>query len=321
MTSSDQKSWLARLRAAWHGLGGIDTEVVRPQKSAASLRAPMLENLIAVLPVPAILIDRSETVLAFNLAAIDIAPVLQQGQPMLIGLRVPELIDAVRRAGATRQSQRVEFEQRVPHERYFEVFVNPVSLPADQADARIDYLLIAFNDLTPLRRVEQMRADFVANASHELRTPLAALLGFIETLQGPARNDAPGREKFLGIMREQAARMARLIDDLLSLSRIELNAHVRPNAEVDIVGLVRQVVDSLQVLARDRGVTVHIAVDELASDEPVSVAGERDELVRAFENLVENALKYGGEGKRVDLTVRRVPTPTGRPEVQVSVRD
>jgi two-component system phosphate regulon sensor histidine kinase PhoR len=112
-----------------------------------------------------------------------------------------------------------------------------------------------------------------------------------------------------------------LIDDLLSLSRIELNAHVRPNAEVDIVGLVRQVVDSLQVLARDRGVTVHIAVDELASDEPVSVAGERDELVRAFENLVENALKYGGEGKRVDLTVRRVPTPTGRPEVQVSVRD
>jgi two-component system phosphate regulon sensor histidine kinase PhoR len=321
MTSSDQKSWLARLRAAWHGLGGIDTEVVRPQKSAASLRAPMLENLIAVLPVPAILIDRSETVLAFNLAAIDIAPVLQQGQPMLIGLRVPELIDSVRRAGATRQSQRVEFEQRVPHERYFEVFVNPVSLPADQADARIDYLLIAFNDLTPLRRVEQMRADFVANASHELRTPLAALLGFIETLQGPARNDAPVREKFLGIMREQAARMARLIDDLLSLSRIELNAHVRPNAEVDIVGLVRQVVDSLQVLARDRGVTVHIAADELASDEPVSVAGERDELVRAFENLVENALKYGGEGKRVDLTVRRVPTPTGRPEVQVSVRD
>ncbi|HWM83900.1 MAG TPA: ATP-binding protein [Pseudolabrys sp.] len=320
MTATDQKGWLARLQAAWtaawQALGGIDMEVERSRLPATLPQAPLLENLIAVLPVPTILIDRNETVRAFNLAAIDIAPVLQQGQPMLIGLRVPELIDAVRRAGATRQSQRVEFEQRVPHPRYFEAFINPVSLPADPADGRVDYLLIAFNDLTPLRRVEEMRADFVANASHELRTPLAALLGFIETLQGSARDDAPMREKFLGIMREQAARMARLIDDLLSLSRIELNVHVRPSAEVDLVGVVRQVADGLQMLARDRDVTVHISADE-----PITIAGERDELVRAFENLVENALKYGSEGKRVDLGVRRVQTKSGVPEAEVSVRD
>ena len=314
MIAKDQKGWLARLAAAWHALGGVDIDVVRPPVAAP--RAPLLETLIAVLPVPAILIGRDETVRAFNLAAIDIAPVLQQGEPMLIGLRVPELIDAVRRAGATRQSQRIEFEQRVPHARYFEAFVNPVSLPADQTDGRADYLLIAFNDLTPLRRVEQMRADFVANASHELRTPLAALLGFIETLQGPARDDAPTREKFLGIMREQAARMVRLIDDLLSLSRIELNVHVRPDAEVDLAGVVRQVADSLQMLARDRGVTIQVAADA-----PMIVAGERDELVRAFENLVENALKYGAEGKRVDLTLRRVATKSGAPEAEISVRD
>ena len=119
---------------------------------------------------------------------------------------------------------------------------------------RPELVLMTFHDLTPLRRVEEMRADFVANASHELRTPLAALSGFIETLQGPAREDVKARERFLPIMQDQARRMARLIDDLLSLSRIELNAHRRPDTPVDLVPIVRQVVDGLQTLARDRGV-------------------------------------------------------------------
>ena len=126
---------------------------------------------------------------------------------------------------------------------------------------------MTFNDLTPLRRVEEMRADFVANASHELRTPLAALLGFIETLQGPARKDDAGaRERFLGIMQAQATRMARLIDDLLSLSRIELNAHLRPDTPVDLAPIVRQVVDGLQTLARDRGVEIKVARAGRAAD-------------------------------------------------------
>ena len=129
---------------------------------------------------------------------------------------------------ASREPQRVEFFERVPLDRWFEAFVTPVKL-ADAGDAHADILLMTFNDLTPLRRVEEMRADFIANASHELRTPLAALLGFIETLQGPAKDDPAAREKFLAIMQGQATRMARLIDDLLSLSRIELNAHLQPN--------------------------------------------------------------------------------------------
>ena len=160
-----------------------------------------------------------------------------------------------------------------------------------------------------------MRADFVANASHELRTPLAALSGFIETLQGPARDDAKARQRFLAIMQEQAKRMARLIDDLLSLSRIELNAHRRPDTSVDLVPIVRQVVDSLQTLARDRGVIVTV---EAAPT--LMVPGDHDELVRVFENLVENALKYGAPGKRVDIVLTVGPSD-GEPEAQVSVRD
>jgi two-component system phosphate regulon sensor histidine kinase PhoR len=159
-----------------------------------------------------------------------------------------------------------------------------------------------------------MRADFVANASHELRTPLASLSGFIETLQGPARNDPQARERFLDIMKAQANRMARLIDDLLSLSRIELKAHVQPEHQVDLGPIVRQVADGLQTLARDRGVEVRIALPP----EPLFARGDRDELIRVFENLVENALKYGAAGKRVDIALVR---EAGDNEATVAVRD
>src|ERR1700676_4745785 len=162
-----------------------------------------------------------------------------------------------------------------------------------------------------------MRADFIANASHELRTPLASLSGFIDTLQGPARDDPAAREKFIGIMKTQANRMARLIDDLLSLSRIELNAHVYPQTPVDLVSIVRQVADALQMLARDRNITITIK----APAEPLIVPGDRDELTRVFENLIENALKYGATGKRVDLTLTHGESTQGQREATVAVRD
>jgi two-component system phosphate regulon sensor histidine kinase PhoR len=229
---------------------------------------------------------------------------------------MPELVDAIRRASKRREPQRVEFFERVPLDRWFEAFVTPVRL-ATGGDRHADILLMTFNDLSPLRRVEEMRADFIANASHELRTPLAALLGFIETLQGTAKDDPAAREKFLAIMLGQATRMARLIDDLLSLSRIELNVHLPPNTPVDLAPIVRQVVDGLQTLARDREVEIKVA----APTEPLIVLGDRDELVRALENLVENALKYGAAGKRVDITLTRAQTRAGAPEARVAVRD
>jgi two-component system phosphate regulon sensor histidine kinase PhoR len=241
---------------------------------------------------------------------------LRRGDPAMIALRMPELVEAIRKATTSLTRQRVEFFERVPLDRWYQAFVTPVTLPG-AGDLHFEALLVTFDDLTPLRRAEEMRADFIANASHELRTPLAALLGFVETLQGPARDDAGAREKFLGIMQGQATRMARLIDDLLSLSRIELNAHLKPDTPVDLAPLVRQVADGLQMLARDRGVEIKLA----AAQEPVVVLGDRDELIRAIENLVENALKYGAAGKRVDVTLSRAVTPGGTSEAQLKVRD
>jgi two-component system, OmpR family, phosphate regulon sensor histidine kinase PhoR len=274
----------------------------------------LLRAVVAGLPDPVVALDRDGRVLALNERARTLAPALRQGEPVAFALRVPELIEAIGRAAAEGEEQRVVYFERVPHDRWFETVVMPVK--REPAAARPDLVLMTFHDLTPLRRVEEMRADFVANASHELRTPLAALLGFIETLQGSAREDPKARERFLAIMQEQARRMARLIDDLLSLSRIELNAHRRPDTAVDLVPIVRQVVDGLETLARDRGVTVNI---DAASALPV--LGDHDELVRIFENLVENALKYGAAGRRVDIKLGFGTSADGEPEAQVSVRD
>src|SRR3974390_1098770 len=316
-------NWTSRLRGALQILFGRPDFAMRSSdvltatdRSATQPNTALIAALIGGLPGPAIVLDRDGRVIAFNEAANSIAPALRRGEPALIALRIPDLVNAIRRANKRREPQRVEFIERVPLDRWFEAFVTPVVLPT-QDDGHIDILLMTFNALTPLRRVEEMRADFVANASHELRTPLAALLGFIETLQGAAKDDPAAREKFLAIMQDQAARMARLIDDLLSLSRIELNAHLKPDTPVDLTIIVRQVVDGLQTLARDRGVEIKIA----APAEPLVVLGDRDELIRALENLVENALKYGATGKRIDIKLAHMPTRAGVQEVQLIVRD
>src|ERR1700689_2892436 len=270
----------------------------------------LLRAVVAGLPDPVVALDRDGRVLALNERARALAPALRQGEPVSFALRMPELIEAIGRAAKEGEEQRVVYFERVPLDRWFETIIMPVKREPNAT--RPDFVLMTFHDLTPLRRVEEMRADFVANASHELRTPLAALLGFIETLQGSAREDSKARERFLAIMQEQARRMARLIDDLLSLSRIELNAHRRPDTPVDLVPIVRQVVDGLETLARDRGVTVNI---EAAN--ALTAPGDHDELVSIF----ENALKSAAAGRRVDIKLGLGASADGETEALVSVRD
>jgi two-component system phosphate regulon sensor histidine kinase PhoR len=287
---------------------------ISPVLAASERGGDPLHAIVSGLPDPVIALDRDGRVVALNEPARVLAPALRQGEPVTLALRMPELTEAIDRACTRGEQQRVEYSERVPLDRWFEAVAMPVKRTPDARSP--DLVLLTFRDLTPLRRVEEMRADFVANASHELRTPLAALSGFIETLQGSAREDVKARERFLAIMQEQARRMARLIDDLLSLSRIELNAHRRPDAPVDLIPIVRQVVDGLQTLARDRGVTI-----EITADDALMVLGDRDELVRLFENLVENALKYGAPGKRVDIKLSRGTAADDQAEAVASVRD
>src|ERR1700740_1483025 len=272
--------------------------------------------LVSGMPDPAVLLDRAGRVIHLNAAAAQLAPALRKNELAQFALRSPEIITALREASATTEPRRASYLDHVPVDRWMELMITPVPVPT--AFGGTDKcMLMTFHDQTPLRRVEEMRADFVANASHELRTPLAALAGFIDTLQGPAKDDTKARERFLTIMHAQATRMARLIDDLLSLSRVELSAHVRPDTTVDIVPIIRQVADGLEPLARERQVVVDINLP----DAPVTIAGDREELMRLFENLIENALKYGASGGKVIVSLSSVGTGEGAPEIRVMVRD
>lgn len=268
-----------------------------------SVSLPLLVGaLLQTFPRPALVVARDTRVIAANTPACDVLPSLRLGDPLVLSLRDPTVLDAVRRVELSGTREVVNWRERVPVERVFEVTVTAFNAPGVPRS-----IALILDDLTEGHRLERMRTDFIANASHELRTPLASLLGFVETLQGPARDDPKARGRFLDIMAEQARRMARLIEDLLSLSRIEQKRHIRPSTPVDLAAVVRHVVDTLAPLARDSNIRLDLAIED-----GVTVPGDRDELVRVAENLIENAIKYG---------VRQANGPEGDPTpISIDVR-
>jgi len=286
---------------------GIAADVAPRFVPAVADPSASLAALVNALPEPALLVDRDGRLIAGNVPAAAAFGRIRTGEPISFTVRNPQLIEAIR-AAAGGIAQRFEINERFPVERALEAHVAPVVF----AHEKPGYFLLTFRDLTQERRLAKMRTDFVANASHELRTPLASLIGFIDTLQGPARDDATARGKFLPIMGEQARRMSRLIDDLMSLSRIELSLHLQPQTPVDLAAVVAQVCDVMAPLAEERNVALKLA----RGAAPLLVLGDRDELIRVFENLVENALKYGASGKRVEVSLS-----TAGAEAVVAVRD
>jgi two-component system, OmpR family, phosphate regulon sensor histidine kinase PhoR len=256
---------------------------------------------------PIIILDKNAVVILANTAAKLRLPNIAYNNPISFGLRDPSVLEAVESAqkGVT---SIVQYNERNSIEYFYDVSITPIENPVGQ-----ECIIILMRDITRLQRMEHMRVDFVANASHELRTPLASILGFIETLQGSAKADSIAREKFLNIMGTQARRMSRLVDDLLALSRIELTQHVAPNAIVNVIEVVKTMVDSLMGLARERGVELNI---QSLPNEQFMVCGDKDELLRVFENLIENAIKYGQSGKRVDVALGKT-----QDNIEIAVRD
>jgi two-component system, OmpR family, phosphate regulon sensor histidine kinase PhoR len=282
------------------------------QNLADLVGSPFASQLVGAMPEPAIIVGPDERTAAANKPALDLLPGLRAGDPFVLGLRAPDVIDARRRVMVSGEAETVQWSERVPVERLFDVCVAPLATE----DGEVVATLITLRDQTEARQVERLRVDFIANASHELRTPLASLVGFIETLQGSAHDDAKARDRFLGIMREQGRRMARLIEDLLSLSRIEQKQHVRPETVVDLAQTTRSVVDALTPMARDLGVEI-----QLSAAQPVMVAGDRDELLRVAENLIENAIKYGVRADAEAPGVVEVVVSMTEKEGSLSVRD
>ncbi len=254
-----------------------------------------LAPLLDALDMPVLVVAADETVVFQNAAAEKAFGTIPQNSYLSARVRSPGILDMVRETIATGKVNQIEHAERLPSEAVYVVRVAPVDIGSDVSGRRI--FVLTYRDISQARRIDRMRSDFVANASHELRTPLASLRGFIETLQGPAREDRKAQEKFFGIMHEQVTRMSRLVDDLLSLSRLELKSHIAPDDTVDLGPLLGHVRDSLAPLAGELDVTIALEVPNT----PVFVQGDRDELVEVFENLIENACKYGQEGKKVEV--------------------
>lgn len=275
------------------------------------------EALLGALPDPAVILDGDGIIVAFNgfskaLLGDDVV-----GASAFIRFRDPNVINALRMAMDTVQPQEVDYNYRGQVGRWFKLVIVPFEqMETPRAPTRF---LMHMRDISESHRLEKMRSDFVGNASHELRTPLASLKGYLETLAGPAKNDEKAREQFIGIMQEQAARMERLINDLLTLSRFETGAGQVSFEPVELADVLFHVRSALSPMADSLDVRLDMDDEELLAITS-SVHGSRDELIQVFENLLENGIKYGDAGSTVRVRVK-MDTDLGRPVVRIAVAD
>lgn len=298
--------------AAWAGLKQARTDpepVTRVDTTLAS-------TILNVLPDPVVLLDSRRRVLAANVAADELLGANLNGRDVCLTLRHPEAQRAIKASiegGAVQSDAEVVFD--APVYRVYQLQV--MSVP--KSEGMTVRAVLALHEITALKRAEDMRADFVANVSHELRSPLSTLTGFIETLQTSAKDDPDAQERFLGIMSGEAGRMTRLIDDLLSLSRIEVNEHIRPKGQVDLGRIVADVAAAVQIKAAKKGMTVEILWPEGLP----WVMGEADELRQVFQNLVDNAVNYGAPDTVVTISAKALDyfVETGAGGLAVEVRD
>tara|TARA_R110002110_G_scaffold4481_12_gene22820 strand:+ start:12470 stop:13858 length:1389 start_codon:yes stop_codon:yes gene_type:complete len=252
------------------------------------------ELMLRQLPIPVLLVGPEGRIEMANPAAHEFLGLGALTGHLSSVLRQPRVLEAVSAALRGVSGPPVEYSSMAPDESHVRAFVAPMRVPGE---AIMPWrAMLVLSDETSIKRADRMRADFLANASHELRTPLASLAGFIETLRGHAKNDPEAREKFLSIMFDQTERMGRLINDLLSLSRVEMDEHVPPAGEVDLVVLAGEVIDYLRPQIDDKEISL-----TLDAPDSVPAIGDRDQVTEVFQNLIENAIKYSPPKSNVQV--------------------
>lgn len=281
------------------------------------MSSELIDEFVSAIPLPALLIDHDERMIAANADARALLGQNILGRHFATFLRQPQVIETVEQSLRTRVPAKTRhLSNDGARDTTFDVECRYVSGVGDQTGGAV---LVVFQDVTQLEQASHMRRDFVANVSHELRTPLTALMGFIETLRGPARDDTAARERFLKIMADEANRMNRLVGDLLSLNRVESEERVRPKEQIELTGLLQSTLNSLRPLAEDASVSLSLN----APDNPVMLPGDSDQLRQVFTNLIENGIKYGGDGGSVAVNVLPSERDTAMrgPAVRVLVVD
>ncbi len=297
---------------------GLVRRLRRERRRGRSARR-FLEQLIDTFPDPVLLADARHDIVRCNGAARAQLGIDRLPQPFEAVIRDPALMRALDAAIGRGRETQVDFTPPADPRRRFAARVAPVEI----AEAGRGAVLV-LREVSEQVLIERMRSDFVANASHEIRTPLTALVGIVETLRGPARDDPEAREEFLALMSEEATRMQRLIDDLLSLSRIELAETEPPSDRVELAPILRSVAADLAAKAERTGVELRLEIDPGLGVIPA----DADQLYQLTVNLLDNAIKYGASGKRVELRAERIPVAPpeagsvrGRPAVRICVRD
>jgi two-component system phosphate regulon sensor histidine kinase PhoR len=281
------------------------------EQQDAAQRQVRAEAVLDALPDPVIVLDGERRVTRANRAARELLGGVAVGRELTQLLRQPELHEAIAAVEAGAVEAGAEIRQSAPIERNFACRISKSAIEG------AGEVVLVLRDITEIKRTSEMRSDFVANASHEIRTPLATIAGCVETLLGPARDDAEAQQRFLVIMRQQAERMTQLVEDLLSLSRIEIDEHQAPRGRVQVAELARQVLDELAPTAAAAGVSLVLRLEGA----PPPVRGEHEELEQVLYNLVDNAIKYGAAGGRVEVSAR-LEAEAGAPErVAIAVRD
>ncbi len=316
-----------RLVAAVRQLVRTSESARRRAAQQARTNAQIVENL----PVALLLLDNEGEVAGANVAARDIFGDRLIGRDISDIVRTPLLLDAINDIFTGAARREVEFELPVPVSRTFKAVVEHLPHmdgPLEQRDgdgpaAQPPAVLVLLHDLTAMRRTEQLRGEFVADVSHELRTPLSTVIGIIETLRTTAKDDPEAQARFLGLMDTEGQRMARLIDDLLSLSRIELDEHLPPEDQVDLADIVTSVMESQQQRASSRD----IRLVAKGLDSPAMINGDADQVQEVLENLVENAIRHSKDGSRIEVTISRAAQPrragaeAGVGSISMAVRD
>jgi two-component system, OmpR family, phosphate regulon sensor histidine kinase PhoR len=273
--------------------------------------AQPFDAFIAALPEPVLLVARSGHVNAANQAAVELFGAQIRNAPIRAHLRQPEVAAMLDRVLAGESADSACFTATSANaETVWQVTARPMGP---------DTLVLSLHDVSHREAAEAQRRDFVANVSHELRSPLTVLAGFIETLQGPAAQDAAARAEFLAIMAREAERMTGLVADLLSLSRVEGAEKIRPRNPVALDMVLRATLAALRPQIEGAGIEVTLSLPE---DLP-EVPGDYDQLVQVYHNLVENAVKYGGTGGRIGITATALPAMTGfeGPVLRIDVTD
>jgi two-component system phosphate regulon sensor histidine kinase PhoR len=298
-SSAERRRWW--LAAALLGRRPTDAHRVESQANAAAPALPFAaiaeqasDPLIFAVGGPRADVSARRFLFA-NSAARGLFQIQRLEGPLSAAVRAPEVLAAIDEALYDGAIGHAQYFSGGTQDRAWRVRTEPLAWSGEQPAA-----LVSLRDETDLRRAERTRADFLANASHELRTPLASLAGFIETLLGHARDDAEARERFLKIMQGQAGRMRRLIDDLLSLSRVELNEHIPPTGRVDLSVAIGEAIDGLAPLAAQRQVV--LARHPIPAD-PAVIAGDRDQILQVIQNLVDNGLKHSSPGGVIQLVL------------------